>query len=118
MNFKETLEFQKDFKRLFKKYKTLPDDLIVFQKVLNQQPKCAGKNFSILTKESGVEIIKARFFCRSLKRNSLRIIYAYHKKSGDVEFVGIEFIELYFKGNKEREDEERIKQYLKKIPKK
>jgi hypothetical protein len=65
-----------------------------------------------LARKSHVTIVKARLFCQSLKRNSLRIIYAYIEKSAEIEFVGIEFIELYFKGDKEREDAERIKRYL------
>jgi len=112
MNFKNTLEFQKDFKKLSKKFKTLDNDLIEFKKVLNESPLGIGKHFNIITKIGSAHIIKARFFCRSLKRKDLRIIYAYIENHQIIEMIGIEFIELYFKGNKESEDKERIRNYL------
>jgi len=57
------------------------------------------------------QIYKARkFACKSLKstgsRSGIRIIYAYYEKE-DM----IEFIEIYYKGDKENEDRERIKKY-------
>ncbi|MFH1286584.1 MAG: hypothetical protein ABII02_02435 [Candidatus Magasanikbacteria bacterium] len=114
-NFKQTKEFERDLKKLGKKYPSLKKDLEKFKKFMFLGDVMANKNFSVLTKENGVEIIKARLFCRSLKRNSLRIVYAYYEESGDVEFIGVEFIELYFKGDKVREDWEGIKIYLKNV---
>jgi hypothetical protein len=70
---------------------------------------------AVLHIHKGVKIIKARMFCRSLRGSSLRIIYAYIFGRAEITFVGIEFIELYFKGNKQREDEERIKEYLRNL---
>ena len=113
MNFKATADFQKDFKKLFKKFKSLNDDLIVFKKVLNEFPLGIGKHFNIITKADSTYIIKARFFCRSLRKKDLRIIYAYIKNHQVVEMIGIEFIEIYFKGEKESENRDRIKEYLK-----
>lgn len=113
MNYRQTDEFKNDFKRLQKKYRTLSDDLEELKNVLEIKPLGAGKNFAILTNKSDVVVVKARLFCRCLKRNSLRIIYAYVEKNAAIEFIGIEFIELYFKGEKENEDQERIKEYLK-----
>jgi len=43
-----------------------------------------------------------------LKGSSLRIIYAYYEEDQN-----IEFIELYFKGDKENEDRDRIATYIK-----
>ena len=111
-NCRQTPEFQKDFKKLAKRYRTLADDLVVFESVINTKPLGFGKNFVVLARQKGIVIVKARLFCRSLKRNSLRIIYAYAEQSLEIKLVGIEFIELYFKGDKEREDGERIKSYL------
>lgn len=113
MKFKGTAKFQKDFKKLSKKFKTLDSDLAVFKKVLNESPLGIGKHFNIIKETGSVYIIKARFFCRSLKKKDLRIIYAYIESHKIVEMIGIEFIEMYFKGNKENEDRERIKNYLK-----
>ena len=108
MNFKNTQGFEKDLKKLFKKFQSFDDDLIEFKKVLSESPLGIGKHFNVITEINHVYIIKARFFCRSLKKKNLRIIYAYIKEEKK-----IEFIEMYFKGNKENENRERTKQYLK-----
>lgn len=112
MNFKSTIGFQKDFKRLSKKFRSLESDLIEFKKVLNEAPLGIGKHFNIITKTDCLYIIKARFFCQSLKKKNLRIIYAYIAKHQIIEMVDVDFIELYFKGEKENEDRERIEEYL------
>ena len=109
MNFDATPEFKKEFKRLFKKYKTLDDDLEKFQKVLSATPTGIGKNFIIIHASSEIKLVKAHLACRALRNNHLlRVIYAYFEQEQK-----IEFIELYFKGDKENEDRERIKEYLK-----
>ena len=113
MNFKSIAEFEKDFKKLSKKFKTLDGDLIEFKKVLSESPLGIGKHFNVITKTGFIYIIKARFFCKSLKKKDLRIIYGYIEKHQIIEMIGIEFIEIYFKGNKENENMERIKEYLK-----
>jgi len=116
MNFKNTIEFQKDFKKLFKKFKSLNSDLKEFKKVLNEAPLGIGKHFNVITKTGFVYIVKARFFCKNLKKKDLRIIYAYIENHKTIEMIGIEFIEMYFKGDKENEDRVKIKQYLKNFP--
>lgn len=60
-----------------------------------------------------VEIYKLKkFACRALKgrgsKSGLRVIYAFYR-----EILKVEFIEMYFKGDQEIEDKERIKEYLK-----
>lgn len=113
MHFRQTSEFAKDLKRLLKKYRTLPGDLEEFKRVVNLQPLgTSTKNFAVLTKQNSCVVIKARLFCRSLKGASLRIIYAYTEKHQQVELIGIELIELYFKGDKANEDRDRIKKYI------
>ncbi len=107
MNFDELPEFQKEFKRLAKKYQSLPDDIQEFKKVVSVIPLGNSKHFNIITQNETFCVIKARLFCRYLKGSSLRVIYAYHEKE-----QRIDFIELYFKGDKENEDRERIKEYL------
>ena len=113
MNFKNTQKFEKDFKKLSKKFKTLDSDLIEFKKILNESPLGIGKHFNIIIKTDFVYIIKARFFCKSLKKKDLRIIYAYIENHQIIE-RSFEFLEIYFKGEKENENYERIKNYLKK----
>lgn len=110
MNFNSINDFTKDFKRLSKKYKSLPDDLLEFKKIISKFPLGTGRHFIILTSTETIKIIKARLFCRYLKGSSLRIIYTYCETK-----QVIEFIELYFKGDKNREDKKRIKQYIKSI---
>jgi len=113
MNFKETQEFKRDFKKLFKKFRSLKDDLNEFKKVLRASPLGIGKHFNVITKSESVYIVKARFFCRSLKKKSLRIIYAYAEDHETIDVIGIEFIEVYFKGKKQNENRDRIRSYLK-----
>ena len=107
-SFSSLPEFEKEFKRLFKKYRTLDDDFEKFKKVLKSWPIGVGKNFTIVHSTETVKIIKARMACRALNDRSLRIIYAYVEQE-----KRIEFIEIYYKGAKENEDRERIKEYLK-----
>jgi len=108
MNFNELFEFTKECKRLTKKYKSLPNDLQEFKSVITVVPLGNSKHFNVITQIENIRIVKARFFCRYLKGSSLRIIYAYIEEKKK-----IEFIEIYFKGNKVNEDRIRIKQYLK-----
>ena len=111
MNFDELPEFKKERKRFTRKYKSLPDDLRNFRNFISIIPLGNSKHFNTITEtESGLKIIKARLFCRYLKGSSLRIIYSYIKIK---EKEKVDFIEIYFKGEKENEDRERIKRYLK-----
>ncbi len=108
MNFNKLPEFQKELKRFGKKYKSLPDDLQEFCSVVSIIPFGNSKHFKVIVQNEIFCIIKARLFCRYLKGDSLRIIYSYFEQN-----QRIEFIELYFKGDKENENRERIKEYLK-----
>lgn len=107
MNFNELSDFTKEFKKLAKKYRSLPKDLGEFKKIFSVIPLGNSKHFNIITQNDCVKIVKARFFCRYLKGSSLRIIYSYIQKKNTIEFV-----EVYFKGKKVNEDRGRIKMYL------
>ena len=107
MNFNELPEFQKDCKHLEKKYKSLTGDLKEFRSVVTAVPSGNSKHFNIITQNNTVYIVKARLFCRYLKGSSLRVVYAYFEQE-----QRIEFIEVYFKGDKEKENHDRIKKYL------
>jgi len=106
-HFNALTEFEKEFKRLFKKYRTLDDDLEKFKQILMATPTGVGKNFVIVYSSQTIKIVKARMACRALRDRSLRIVYSYFDQE-----QCIEFIELYYKGNKENEDYDRIKEYL------
>ena len=107
MSFNELPEFSKEFKRFSKKYKSLESDLKEFKNIIDVEPMGNSKHFNVITKNEQYAIIKARLFCRYLKGSSLRIIYAFYCES-----YKVDFIELYFKGEKENENRERIKEYL------
>lgn len=108
MNFDELPEFQKELKRLGKKYNSLGEDIERFKKVLPATPTGVGKNFIILHSSEEIKVVKAHLACRYLRNNHLlRVIYAYFEQE-----QRIEFIELYFKGDKENEDRDRIKEHV------
>lgn len=106
-------EFENDLKKLIRRFKTLEDDLNTFiEKQLNLYHKLEIDNKGIfqitgLPIESP-KIYKAKkFACRSLKgkgaQSGIRVIYAYFAEADK-----IELIEIYYKGDKENEDRERI----------
>jgi len=108
MNFDELPEFTKECKKLAKKYRSLENDLAQFTAIVTTIPRGNSKHFNVLVEEECFCVVKARLFCRYLKGSSLRIIYAYFQADDR-----IEFIELYFKGDKENENFERIAMYVK-----
>lgn len=111
-------EFDKDFKKLRKRFRTLDEDLKVFiEKQLKLFHKLGIDNKGCARmSDLGIsypEIYKARkFACRSLKgkgaASGIRITYAYYSND-DI----IEFIEIYYKGDKANEDRQRILQRYK-----
>jgi hypothetical protein len=114
MEFGAIEEFKKDLKKLSKRFITLSDDLEILKRVLTVSP---GERppFSYRIDGLGINtcIIKIRkIACKSLKgrgaESGLRIVYAHFKTEEK-----IIFIELYFKGDKENEDRERIQRNFK-----
>ena len=112
-------EFNRDIKKLLKKFKTLEDDVEIFIKnELNLYHKLKIDNKGIF-QLPGLQlqmpkVYKARkFACRSLKgkgvQSGIRVIYAYFEEEDR-----IELIEIYYKGDKESEDRERILKHYKK----
>jgi len=119
IKFEQIPEFDKDLKKLRKKYKSLDDDLKILKSVID-----ANHNSSIgringffeipnLKLSTEIQIWKVKkFACKSLKgkgaNTRFRIIYAFIEKQEK-----IVFLEIYFKGNQEKEDRHRIKNYYK-----
>ncbi len=106
-------EFEKDLKRLLKRFKTLEYDLEIFiQTELNLYHKLKIDNKGIF-QIPGLQIVNPKiykakkFACRSLKgkgvQSGIRVIYAYFE-----EVYKVELIEIYYKSDKENEDKERI----------
>lgn len=116
-------EFEKDFKRLEKRFRTLKDDFENMKRsllevhYLKNTPLpanalvdikgCCGEKY----KSQKVR----KFACKSLKnlgnRSGIRIIFV-------IEFTEnkdfkITFIEIYYKGDKENEDRKRLSDFIK-----
>lgn len=114
---KKLTEFENDLKKLLKKFPTLNDDIDIFiEKQLNLYHKLNIDNKGIFPiSNSGINYPKLykvkKFACRSLKgkgvNSGIRIIYAYYEGE-DI----IEFVEIYYKGDKKNEDKNRISKYF------
>ena len=115
--YKQTKEFEQDLKRLLKRFPSLVGDIetaksftieLFHLQKLNKQAIFPIPNFC--TEELKICKLK-KFACKALKgrgvKSGIRIIYAY-----SVVTNAVDFIEIYFKGEAENEDKERIKQYL------
>jgi len=107
-------EFDKDLKKQAKRFSSLEEDLRTFIKVaMNAYHKQKIDSKAIFPiSDLGIltpKIFKAKkFACKALKgkgaQSGIRVIYAYHEDKD-----WIEFIEIYYKGDKECEDRARIK---------
>ena len=110
---KKLPEFEKEFKKLLKKFQSLAEDLDVFiDKQLVLTHKLGVDNGGVVRLAGlGIEepkVYKAKkFACKSLKgkgaQSGIRIIYSYSSTRNVVEFI-----EIYYKGDKENEDRARI----------
>jgi len=113
-----TKEFEKDLKKLKKRFRTLDDDLRTFINVQLKLFHKLNKDNKGIVEISGLgieypKIYKARkFACKSLKgtgsKSGIRIVYAHYPDKDKIEFT-----EIYYKGDKENEDRERILKYYK-----
>jgi len=105
----ELAEYEKDIKKLSRKYRTLPEDMEVVKKVLFVNPK-ERPPFSFRIDNLGIEtcVIKVKKIAsKSFKgkgvNSGFRLIYAHFERENR-----IVFIELFHKSNKEIEDKDRI----------
>lgn len=112
----ELAEFKKDFKKLSKKYQSLSSDFETFKNTpLKAFHKLNIDNTGII-RIANLEIESPhiykvkKFACKALKgtgaKSGIRIIYAYYPDKDTVEFV-----EIYYKGDKSNEDKKRLKSY-------
>ena len=113
MTFEELEEYGKDLKKLLKKYRTLEDDIAIVKKVLTIEPK-ERPPFSFRIEGLGLKtcVIKVeKIACKAMKgrgvNTGFRLIYAHFEKEERIVLV-----ELYFKGDKENEDRDRIMKYF------
>ncbi len=108
-------EFEKDLKKL-KRFSSLEEDLQNFTKfamsLFHKQhiDSRAIVHISDLGMRSPKIFKGKKFACKALKgkgaQSGIRVIYAYHEEEDR-----IEFLEIYYKGDKESEDRERIKKH-------
>lgn len=111
-------EFERDFKKLLKKYVTLEEDLDTMVRAqLGAFHKLGLDTGGVFRVEdlgdTTAPVFKVKkFACRALKskgsRTGLRLIYAYVETEDR-----IDLIEIYIKADKETEDRERIRKYYK-----
>lgn len=114
----ESESFQKDFKKLVKKFPTLREDFSMVKKAAIELFHLYQiDNHSIFLLQgygtTELQFYKLRkFACRALKgrgsQSGLRVIYVY-----DANRVCLEFLEIYFKADQEHETKERIERYIK-----
>lgn len=115
--YKQTEEFTRDLKQLLKKFPTLSEDVEIAKvfaiELFHLKNMDRGAIFLIpnfCTEELKICKLK-KFACKSLKgrgvKSGIRVVYSYH-----VPTKTVDFIEIYFKGESENENKERIKRYL------
>jgi len=122
MIFESAPEFTKELKALSKRWKTLEADLEIAKASLTQiyrsqevpdqglmaQAFFDGKRASRLMRTEAHEVVNMRLDCSSPgAQGKLRLVFVFVKIADR-----IQFIELYAKNDKDREDAERIKRYV------
>lgn len=113
MNILHIEKFDKDLKKLHKKYFSILKDFEILKQVIIDNPtgKGASKHWNeipgIGDKPENVSFYKVRMVCRSVRGSDFRVIYMYD--GGKIELL---FIEMYFKGNKVNEDRKRIQEII------
>ena len=111
MKFEELPDFQKEFKQLGKKFKTLPDDFARFKRKVADSPprfgRAVGRHADVIRQSEGLLIVKGRMRCQHLRNSSLRVIYAFIEQPSLVHFI-----EIYFKGDKATHNRQRIRAYI------
>ena len=106
-------EFEKDFKKLVRKFPSLEDDLKTFENTaLKAFHHLGQENLGIFQIPnlgfSDPKVYKAtKFACKALKgrgaATGIRVIYAHYSDKDE-----ILLIEMYFKADRQNEDRERI----------
>jgi mRNA-degrading endonuclease RelE of RelBE toxin-antitoxin system len=117
IKYETTAEFDKDLKKLCKKYRSLPDDIEVLKKAAIELYHLQRIDSNAIFPVPGfcTEAVKSykikKFASKSFKgkgaKTGLRLIYIF--LSAEKRVI---FIEIYFKGVKENEDKGRLQSYL------
>ena len=120
ISYKTLPEFNKDFKSLLKRFRTLESDFETFKKYTIEAfydlrfPTTAFIPIEGFCGEDYVSNKVRKFACKSLpgrgSQSGIRIIFVCQEKPRRVTFV-----EIYFKGDKTEEDRARLKYAVEKI---
>lgn len=117
LNYVTIPEFEKDFKTLQKHFKTLHDDfenmkkytLVTFYEM--GIPTTAFVPIEGFCSEQYTSNKIRKFSCQALKgrgaASGIRVIFIWEEEKRQ-----ITFIEIYFKGDKENEDRQRLKNFI------
>ena len=107
--------FEKDFKKLLKRFRTLEEDLETFIKYQLKPFHLLDQDNQGIKQISNLGIVEPKiykvrkFASKSLKgkgvQSGIRVIYSYFEDKNK-----IELIEIYYKSDKELEDRNRIKE--------
>jgi len=107
-------QFDREMRKLSRRFSTLEEDLDVLIRTALVAYHKLGIDYGGIVRIPGLgfeqpRVYKVRkFACRSLKgkgvRSGIRVIYAYAEEEDR-----IELIEIYYKGDKENEDMQRIR---------
>ena len=118
INYKTLPEFDKDFKALLKRYRTLESDFETFKKYTietfyeQKTPTTAFVPVEGFCGEDYVSNKVRKFACKSLpgrgNQSGIRIIFVWQETLRLATFV-----EIYFKGDKPEEDRERLGDFVK-----
>ena len=119
INFEETEVFVRDFKKLRRKFSSLPDDLEILKQYeiklfhLKKIDKHGIIQIQGVGNTNVLQFYKIKkFACKSLKgrgaNSGLRVIYAYFPEK-----LKVVFLEIYFKATKENENRQRIIDFIK-----
>ena len=124
INYASIPKFDKDFKRLGKRFKTLDKDFELMKKMLLEPhfiagvpapPKALVDIEGFCGKDYKSKKVR-RFTCASLKgkggNSGIRVVFVYEKIEDTHK---ITFVEIYFKGDQPNEDRERLAKFLKEL---
>ena len=114
MQFRQSKKFDRELKNLLKKYRSLKEDLETLKGVLKVCPQGTGEkhwNRLHVSSDGTITVFKVRLACKAMKGESrFRVIYAYNTATDELALV--DFIEIYFKGDRVNNDQSLVEDYL------
>ena len=105
--------FEKELKKLKKRFRTLDSDLTLIKLIIEKFPKGEDSRHAHTLKanqEQKLYIIKRRLVSKSTKHNDFRIVYAFNESTNTITFV-----EIYFKGMQSNHNIKRVEEIWQEI---